>query len=194
MIRLVTIGLLVATATPASADSADLRLELAGERLDDGRAHLWRNLVWGTAATIGGAALALASDRGEHPTRWAFGVQTAIWGGLDIGIAGVGLYLLRGPADDKDLADTIGAERLYHDALLLNMGLDVGYIAIGATMLAAARKDFDGAGEWRGHGAAIVVQGAALLTFEIIAWRQARRRLGRLVELQITPAGVAGRF
>lgn len=198
MLRPLAIAALVAVSTPAAADTGDLRLELAGDRLDDGRAHLWRNLVWGSVSAAGGAALALTSDRAKHPTRWAFGVQTAIWGGIDIAIAGVGLYLLAGPPDDRDLAETIDKERLFHDALLLNMGLDVGYVAVGAAMLVAARKDFANAAEWRGHGAAIVIQGSALLAFEIVAWRQARRRLGRLIDLQLSvgdrSVGVAGRF
>ena len=171
---------------------------IANDRLDGGRAHLWRNMVWGVASAAGGTALALTSDRDQHPTRWAFGLQTAIWGGIDIGIAGVGLYLLSGPPEERGVRATIAKERLFHDALLLNMGLDVGYIAVGAGMLIAARKEFDNAGEWRGHGAAIVIQGTALLAFEVVAWRGSRRRLGRLIDLTVAgdgqTLGLAGRF
>lgn len=185
--------------TPAGAEEpVEVSLAIAGDRLDAGRAHLWRNLVWGGTSAVGGAALALSADRAEHPTRWAFGIQTAIWGGIDIGIAAVGLYLLRGPPDERGVRATVGKERLFHDALLVNMGLDVGYIAVGTAMLIAADSGVDNADEWRGHGAAVVIQGSALLAFEILAWRDSRRRLGRLLDLSVTASretvGIAGRF
>lgn len=183
-------------ASPARAD--DRALAIAADRLDGGRAHLWRNMVWGVASAAGGTALALASDRDDHPTRWAFGVQTAIWGGIDIGIAAVGLYLLRGPPEERGVRATIDKERLFHDALLVNIGLDAGYMAVGTAMLIAADRGVDSADHWRGHGAAVVIQGAALMAFELAAWYGSRRRLGQLIDLAVAAdgqtVGIAGRF
>jgi hypothetical protein len=181
-------------ATPATAGgSIDAEaLSIAEARLDGGRAHLWRNLIWGGASAIGGTALALASDRDEHPTRWAFGVQTAVWGGIDVGIGVVGLALLAGPPTERSAAEVISRERLFHDALLVNMGLDVGYIGVGATLLVLAERGVENRAELRGHGAAIVIQGSALLGFELLAWLSSRRRLGQLIDLRLAPAPVTG--
>lgn len=181
-----------ARAEPAGPQLDPEVLAVAEARLDGGRTHLWRNLIWGGASILGGGALALGSDRGEHPTRWAFGVQNAIWGGIDLGIGVAGLLILRGPPDDTDLAEVIDKERLFHDALLLNMGLDVGYIGLGATLVFAAGSGIDNADELKGHGAAIMIQGGALLTFEILAWLGSRRRLDALVEMRLSPVPVYG--
>lgn len=180
----------IVTVSTATADDSRA-LEIAENRLDGGRGHLWRNLVWGAVSAAGGGALALASDRGEHPTRWAFGLQTAIWGAIDVGIGVVGLAVLRGPPEEKTAAEVVRKERLFHDALLLNMGLDVGYMAIGTIMVVAAEKGVDNADEWRGHGAAIIIQGAALLGFEVAAWVGSRRRLGELIDLRLEVGPVA---
>jgi hypothetical protein len=183
-------------AAPAAADSGgdiDARaLAIAEARLDGGRAHLWRNLIWGGASALGGTGLALASDRDEHPARWAFGVQTAVWGAVDVGIGVVGLALLAGPPTERSAAEVVSRERLFHDALLVNMGLDVGYIGVGATLLVLAERGVDNRDELRGHGAAIMIQGSALLGFELLAWLSSRRRLGQLIDLRLAPVPVTG--
>lgn len=190
---LVAFGLALAAPPAAAGEGATGDpLAIARARLAGGRAHLWRNLVWGATSLVGGGALALASDRDQHPTRWAFGVQSAVWGGIDVGIGVTGLVILAGPPSERGLAAVIDKERLFHDALLLNMGLDVGYIGLGATLWFAASRGADGADELRGHGQAIMVQGAALLSFEVLAWLSSRRRLGRLLELDLAVAPASG--
>ena len=94
------------------------------------------------AVSVAAGALLTASPR----TR-GFGRQTAAWGALDGAIAGVGARrrAAKGPTDPDRL----------RRVLLLNAGLDVGYLAAGAWLL----RD----GRWRGDGAAVVVQGAFLL-------------------------------
>ena len=168
----------------AKTQPADLPLaRFAGERVSSGRSHLWQSIIWGGASVVGGGALTLSSDRGEHPTRWAFGVQTAAWGAIDIGIGAVGLVILRGPPSGRTRADLIERERLYHDALVFSMGLDIAYMTAGTLMTVASYRGVDNALEWRGHGSAIIIQGAALFTIEAIAWLGSRGRLEKLIEL-----------
>ncbi len=172
----------VGTSTEVLAEPVPLEAEA---RVASGRRHLWRNLVWGGTNLVGGSALSLLSDRSEHPTRWAFGIQSAAWGAIDVGIAGVGLWILSGAPAGRTRAELIDKERLYHDALLFNMGLDVAYMAAGTAIVVASARGVNNADEWRGHGSAIIVQGAALLTFEVIAWLGTRRRLTELIS--VTP-------
>jgi len=124
------------------------------------RAHLLRLILWGVASLVLGATLALflrvRGDRSallEH-----FAIQTAAWGAIEIALAANALRTLR-------LRDLAGATRL--DRLLwLNVGLDVGYVLIGFTLLITG---------WQlgrrlgliGAGLGVVVQGGALVILEL---------------------------
>ena len=154
--------------------SADLRA--------DQQAHLWRVGAWGLANAVGGAALVLASDRDGRPGRWAFGLQSGAWGAVNVGIAVVGLA--GGPGDvAADWAAALGAENGYADVLLVNLGLNAGYMAVGGTLLAVAGRGVPTPDAWRGHGAALVLQGAGLMVLDGIAYLGTRDRLGALVDL-----------
>ncbi|QNG36250.1 hypothetical protein F1C76_06285 [Geodermatophilaceae bacterium NBWT11] len=102
---------------------------------------------WAAASVVVGAALSI------DPCTRGFGRQTAAWGAVDGLIAGVGARnrTRRGPTDPARL----------RKVLLVNAGLDVGYLALGAALLRTTR--------WRGDGAAVVVQGAFLLVLDATA-------------------------
>ncbi|MGV1037437.1 MAG: DUF6992 family protein [Candidatus Nanopelagicales bacterium] len=98
--------------------------------------------------------------RGEQVP--AFGQQSAMWGLVDLGIAGVSLAR---PAGEASRVRTV---------LLVNAGLDVAYIAGGAHV-AYHRSTFGGrvsSEAARGHGLAVIVQGAQLLAFDLWHARQ----------------------
>ncbi len=148
----------------------------------DQQAHLRRVGAWGLANAVGGAVLVLVSDRATEPGRWAFGVQSGAWGAVNVGIAAVGLA---GGAGDVvgDWAVALAAENGYADVLLVNLGLNVGYMAVGGTLLAVAGRGVPTPGAWRGHGAALVLQGAGLLVLDGVAYLASRGRLDALVDL-----------
>lgn len=100
---------------------------------------------------VGGALAARSGTRG-------FGRQTALWGAVDGAIALVGARrrASRGPTDPRRL----------RRVLLVNAGLDVGYLAAGMWLL----RD----GRWRGDGVAVLVQGAFLLVLDGTAARALR--------------------
>ena len=156
--------------------------ELSDALRADQRAHLWRVGAWGLANALGGAALVLASDRAGSPGRWAFGAQSAAWGAINVGIAAVGLA--GGPGEiTADLAAALAAENGYADVLLVNLGLNVGYAAVGATLLAVAGRGVSTPDAWRGHGAALVIQGLGLLVLDGVPYAGTRARLDALVDL-----------
>jgi hypothetical protein len=123
------------------------------------RAHLVRLLAWGAASVLAGSAVGalLAARRIPSPLLAHFAVQSAAWGAIDLLIAGIAW---RGLA----MRDVAGATRL--DRLLwLNTGLDVGYVAVGATLAIAGwvhGRSFGAVGA----GLGIVVQGVALLVLD----------------------------
>ena len=193
---LAAVLLLALAAHPARAQRADEVRALSAELTEAQRAHLWRVGAWGLANAVGGAALWLASDGEASPGRRAFGLQSAAWGAVNTGIAVVGLA---GEADGPtaDLAAALGAENGYADVLLVNLGLNVGYAAVGATLWAVSGRGVSDPEAWRGHGVALVVQGAGLFVLDGIAYLGTRARFDALVDLAasaslaVTPGGVA---
>jgi hypothetical protein len=107
---------------------------------------------WALGSVAAGALLSL------DPRTRGFGRQTAAWGAVDGAIALVG-------ARRQAAGRTPDAGRLRR-VLLVNAGLDVGYLAAGAGLLRTAR--------WRGDGAAVLVQGAFLLWLDTTAARRLR--------------------
>lgn len=100
--------------------------------------------AWAAASVVAGAVLTAS------PRTRGFGRQTLTWGAVDGAIAYVGARrrAASGPTD---------AGRL-RTVLLVNVGLDAGYLAAAAWLL----RD----GRWRGDGAAVAVQGAFLLALD----------------------------
>jgi hypothetical protein len=126
------------------------------------RAHLVRLLAWGAGSVIAGTALLLVATLrrgtpGGAPLLTHFAVQCAAWGAIDLALAAVAW---RGLAE-RDLAGATKLDRL----LWLNMGLDVGYVAVGVALAIAG---------WQlgrrlglvGAGLGVVVQGLALIALD----------------------------
>jgi len=155
------------------------------------RAHLWRVAAWGGANALGGLALAWASSRAEPSTRWHFGVMSAGWGVVNVGIAAGGLLASGPPPATPDAV--LAAERRFHDVLLFNLGLNVAYAAVGATMLGAGRYGAENGGRWRGFGTALILQGAGLLVLDGIAFWGSRGRLSSLLDAGMQLSVHAGR-
>jgi hypothetical protein len=132
------------------------------------RAHLLRLVVWGGASLlVGSALLALLRVRGLRSSLLDhFGIQTALWGAIDLALALLGLNHLA-------LRDLDGATRLDR-FLWLNVGLDAGYVMVGITLLVIG---------WRaprrlglvGAGLAVVVQGSALAFLDLLLAGQISR-------------------
>ena len=108
--------------------------------------------AWAAASVVAGLALSM------DPRTRGFGRQTAAWGAVDGAIAAVGVRGRRrkGPTDPARL----------RRVLLVNAGLDVGYLAVGARLVRGDR--------WRGDGYAVLVQGAFLLVLDTTAARRLR--------------------
>jgi len=105
--------------------------------------------AWAGASVAAGGVLA------ARPASRGFGRQTAAWGLVDAVIVGAGLLgrRRRGPTDPARL----------RRVLLVNAGLDVGYLAVGAELVRRGRR--------RGDGWAVLVQGGFLLVLDTTAAR-----------------------
>jgi hypothetical protein len=125
------------------------------------RAHLQRLLLWGVTSAVCGLVLLAVTRRTRPPLRssllFHFGFQTAAWGLIDLVLAGNAWRALA----LRDLQSATQLDRF----LWLNVGLDVGYIATGATLAAVAWLLGRRAGGI-GAGIAIVTQGVGLLVLD----------------------------
>ena len=129
------------------------------------RAHLERLLWWGGASVVAGLLLlgGLAARRAASPLLRHFAIQTAAWGAVGVALA---LSAWRG-LQLRDHAAATTLDRL----LWLNLGLDVGYVGIGATLaltgwLAGRRLGAVGA------GLGVAIQGAALFVLDLVFVQQ----------------------
>ena len=158
---------------PAMPGVAELARELEQAR----RAHLRRVLWWGAASLVAGVGLAASADD-DQPTRRGFGLQTAGWGAVDVAIAAWGLRAGSDPATTPQ--EALEAEDAWTHVLLVNLGLNVGYVLVGTALHVASQHGLRSGASVRGHADAVIVQGAALFVLDGIAWISSRRRLEAL--------------
>ena len=132
------------------------------------RAHLVRLIAWGALSVLLGTLLLslLLAGRRQSPLLQQFAIQLGAWGLVELAIAAVawrGLAL-------RDLAGAVHLDRL----LWLNIGLDMGYAAVGATLAILG---------WRlgrrlglvGAGLGVVVHGLGLAVLDLVFVAQVGR-------------------
>lgn len=137
-----------------------LQGQWADTLLDVERLHVLKLLVWSALSIASGTALLafLRVRRIESPLLQHFAIQSGAWGVIDLAIAlwaRTGLHL-------RDLASAVALDRF----VWLNIGLDVGYVAVGATLALTG---------WRfgrrlglvGAGFGVIVQGCALTLLDL---------------------------
>ena len=131
------------------------------------RAHLLRVALWGGGSVLAGslllALLAVRGRLGTSPLVKHFAIQTAAWGAVDLALIALAW---RGLA----LRDHAGATQLER-VLWLNIGLDAGYVGVGATLALTAwllGRRMGGVGA----GLGIVTQGLALFVLDLLVARQ----------------------
>ena len=74
-------------------------------------------------------------------------------------------------------AELVERELFWSDVLLLNAGLDAGYMMVGASLVAAGLLGAPFGDHLVGHGAAVTVAGAGLLALDVVAvWEAIDRR------------------
>jgi hypothetical protein len=132
------------------------------------RAHLLRLLAWGAGSMLAGTTL-LACQLRRRPGAslvWHFALQTAAWGAVELAIAAAGY----GSLALRDLASATRLDRF----LWLNIGLDVGYILVGATLALAGWRLANRLGAV-GAGLGVMVQGAALALLDLLLAAQISR-------------------
>jgi len=132
------------------------------------RAHLLRLVLWGGASVLMGTALlAVLRARGQRSALLElFALVTAAWGAVDVALALWGMQSLA----VRDLAAATRLDRF----LWLNVGLDVGYVMVGVTLLLVAWRAVRRPG-LIGAGIAVIVQALALVILDLLLAAQISR-------------------
>jgi hypothetical protein len=120
---------------------------------------LW---AWGLASVAAGLAALISCDKRIRQA----GVQAIVWGAIDAALAWLGRRGARKKIG-QGAKDGAAQARRFRSILLVNAGLDAGYIAGGVALLGRAR----GRDERVGTGLGIVIQGLFLLLYDSgLAW------------------------
>jgi hypothetical protein len=124
-----------------------------------------RLLLWSIISVLGGLILQISRSLFTR----GMGIQFSAWGLIDAMIAVLGDRAAKKRATqlaDPQAKDIIDREshKLYK-LLLVNTGLDVGYI-LGGSALSLTKGKSDPS--WRGHGIGIIIQGTFLFIFDLV--------------------------
>ncbi len=120
-------------------------------------------LFWGILSIIIGSALQLNSQ----PFWKQFGIQSLLWGAIDAALALFGLNGANKKEERYALCELNTTEqqkdaRSFYRILLINTGLDIGYVAIGVWLM----QHFSTRPNLRGMGLGILIQGLWLFLFD----------------------------
>jgi hypothetical protein len=158
-------------------------------------------VLGGWAAVNLGAGMAVRANAERGSEAWHFGSMTMGWSAINLGIAVPGLLALRKEArTPRDIADMLAAQRRTEALYLINTGLDLGYMGLGLWMQERGLRTAgeDGA-RLRGFGNAVLVQGAFLFAYDLVAYvaqslHWQRKRDGLLRQLQFNGTSLSLRF
>jgi len=128
------------------------------------------NLAWGGI----GASNSVGADKGFHQ-------MNMYWNSVNLIIAGLGYYHTFKEIPSTEFWETIEAQHRMEKILLLNAGLDVGYIAAGLYLNERGMRL--GREQWQGFGKSVMLQGAFLLSFDLIMYAVMRDHAGDLPKI-----------
>jgi len=157
--------LVLADSVVAQADVASCsELRLATKLLHHQRAPMTTLTAWGAASAGAGGALMLANP-GDKFLFWG-GLQHLMWGATNIAIAGASLYSANHTRVHAEQPEGHWRRRAIRmrRVFWINAALDVLYIGAGALLWTLSDRQ-----AVEGSGAAVLIQGGALLGFDIAA-------------------------
>ncbi len=129
-------------------------------------------LGWGILSIIVGFVV----QRNSQPFWKQFGLQALIWGAIDAALALFGLNSAnkkeeRYALGELGTTDEHKEARSFYRILLINTGLDLGYVAGGVWLM----QRFKTRSDRRGMGLGILIQGLWLFLFDGLVSQEVRK-------------------
>jgi hypothetical protein len=125
--------------------------------------------ILGTWA-VGNIAIGSVLAKKKEGEDKAFHQMNAMWNGVNLTLAGFGLYsaITADPAS-FGLYETFNEQQKLQKILLFNAGLDVGYMAGGLYLRERGKNtlDLEKSARYKGWGRSIILQGAFLFAFDL---------------------------
>lgn len=148
--------------------------QFATDRLLAQQRAMWILNVWAGVSVASGIVMAVQKNQ----TRLNFaGYQNIGWGMVNAAIATIALVGISSDLQTITVSDTLTRgqglfeelmeEQRFSKILLVNIGLDVGYMLVGGALMYAAKSGLRRSDAFFGSGAGVVLQGAFLLVFDI---------------------------
>jgi len=183
--------LILITLVSSTALHAQLQPDL--DQFNKERNKITRNAMivlgaWSTANLIySGIATGQTSGSNKY-----FHQMNVMWGGINLGLAALGYVGSRnkpGASLSKTLKQQSGIEKTY----MLNMGLDVAYIAGGGYLRERSKRNTKDHQKFKGYGESIMLQGAALLVLDAVLFaihnRHGKKLYGIIDKIQLGATG-----
>lgn len=100
-----------------------------------------------------------------------FHEMNAGWGVINLTLAGLGYWSsMKADPGSFDLATTIAEQHKIQKILLLNTGLDVGYVLGGAYLIEKSKNTSNQPERLKGFGRSIILQGSFLFAFDLATY------------------------
>lgn len=132
------------------------------QRTKTGRNGMLVLTAWGGANLIYGL---IATSQTSGTDKY-FHQMNAMWGGINAAIGFMG-YLGSRKIKDLSLSESVRAQYASEKTFLFNAGLDLAYIGGGFYLHERSKSVTKKPERLKGYGASIIMQGAALLIFDV---------------------------
>lgn len=150
----------------AWAQSADIT-PFAAQRLQKEKIGMIVLGSWAVGNIAVGAALA-GSREGEDKY---FHIMNMGWNAVNLGLATFGyLHAINADPASYDLQSAIQAQYNVEKLLLLNTGLDVGYVLGGLYLMERSKNATKHPERLKGFGKSIILQGSFLFVFDLASY------------------------
>lgn len=132
---------------------------------------------WAVGNTIWGGVMASRTSGDQQ----GFHQMNAYWNSVNLLIAGFGYYSAVREEPSSDFWKTLQSQHSLEKILLVNAGLDVAYMAGGLYLIERGNRTGDQ--QITGFGRSVILQGAFLMSFDLIKYWIHRRHANELPKL-----------
>ena len=141
--------------------------EIAAEQLKLNMNGMFVLLIWAIGNIIVG--LLLAAKHKKHSEKWGFYIANAAWNSVNLVLALGSLYMLSSiNPEHEQLKEIIYTFFNFEKILVLNLGLDIAYIAIGSFLVERGKHTHKQS--FVGYGQALWLQGGFLFLLDMILY------------------------